>query len=335
MSSSNPSQSVINVTFGPLVTGVWMQQLLMGFILAQMADYYRDHFTHDTLFNKTIVSLLLFFNLFIGGLDFHVLYRTSVLGYGNYEAFDLQQWTMWTEPGFTAIVGFVAQVFFLVRCWRITRSTIIVVLLTVLVLFSFGSGLAVCGSFIEKKRFSLLGQFSLPITLWLISTSVADIGIAGVLVFYLLKSRTTFKKTDRVIYRLIQTSMETSAFTALIAILNLILFLPLQNTAYHLLPQFSMSRVYTLTVMVTLLSRTSLRAILDSTGHASFATAIRDATRNPTHGGIMVGVSTTVMNDASDLETENSKNAHDIELSSVVVERGDRPQWESKGNLRL
>ncbi len=41
----------------------------MGFILAQMADYYRDYFTHDTLFNKTIVSLLLFFNLFIGGLD--------------------------------------------------------------------------------------------------------------------------------------------------------------------------------------------------------------------------------------------------------------------------
>ncbi len=57
---------------------------------------------------------------------------------------------------------------------------------------------------------------------------------------------------------------------------------------YSLLPQFSMSRVYTLTVMVTLLSRTSLRAILDSTGHASFATTIRDATRNPTHGGIMV-----------------------------------------------
>ncbi|KAK0223030.1 hypothetical protein IW262DRAFT_1458046 [Armillaria fumosa] len=330
MSSSTPSQSVINVTFGPLVTGVWMQQLLMGFILAQMADYYRDHFTHDTLFNKTIVSLLLFFNLFIGGLDFHVLYRTSVLGYGNYEAFDLQQWTMWTEPGFTAIVGFVAQVFFLVRCWRITKSTITVVLLTLLVLFSFGSGLAVSGSFIENKRFSLLGKFSTPIILWLVSTSVADVGIAGVLVFYLLKSRTSFKKTDRVIYRLIQNSMETSAFTAIIASLNLIL-----NTAYHLLPQFSMSRVYTLTVMVTLLSRTSLRAILDSAGHASFATALRDATRNPTHGGIMVGVSTTVMNDCSDLETENSKNAHDIELSSVVVERSDRPQWEAKENLRL
>ncbi|KAK0469988.1 uncharacterized protein EV420DRAFT_1634385 [Desarmillaria tabescens] len=333
MSSSNPPQSVVNVTFGPLVTGVWMQQLLMGFILAQMADYYRDHFNHDTLFNKTIVSLLLFFNLFIGGLDFHVLYRTSVLGYGDYEAFDLQQWTMWTEPGFTAIVGFVAQVFFLVRCWRITKSTITVVFLTILVLFSFGSGLAVSGSFIEKKRFSLLGQFSLPITLWLISTSVADIGIASVLVFYLLQSRTSFKKTDAVIYRLVQMSMETSAFTAIVALLNLILFLPLQDTAYHLLPQFSMSRVYTLTVMVTLLSRTSLRAVLDSTGHASFATALRDATHDPMHGRIKVGVSTTVMNDAG-LESEPSKNAHDIELSSV--ERSDRSQrWESKGSRGL
>ncbi|KAF8902307.1 hypothetical protein CPB85DRAFT_1564660 [Mucidula mucida] len=221
--NSNPPQDVIELTFGPLIAGTWIQQLLLGFILAQMVDYYRMQFDDDSKFNRAIVSLLLFFNVLLGGTDFHVLYRASVQHYGVYEFFDLQEWTMWLEPGFTAIVGFIAQVFFLMRCWRITQSRIVVIVLSLLVLFSFGSGLAVSGSFVAFKRFSTLGQFKIPITLWLISTSIADLAIAAILVFFLLRSRTSFKKTDAVISRLIQLSMETSALTALVALLNLVL----------------------------------------------------------------------------------------------------------------
>lgn len=78
-----------------------------------------------------------------------------------------------------------------------------------------------------------------------------------------------------VITRLMIMSMETSSMTAIVAVLNLVLFLPLQNTAYHLLPQFSMSRVYTITVMVTLLARPSLRGALLSTDHLSLGTSLQ------------------------------------------------------------
>ncbi len=136
--NSNPPQDVIELTFGPLIAGTWIQQLLLGFILAQMVDYYRMQFDDDSKFNRAIVSLLLFFNVLLGGTDLyvqssfffflplrnklsvysHVLYRASVQHYGVYEFFDLQEWTMWLEPGFTAIVGFIAQVFFLMRYAR-------------------------------------------------------------------------------------------------------------------------------------------------------------------------------------------------------------------------
>ncbi|KAJ7587010.1 hypothetical protein C8J56DRAFT_943389 [Mycena floridula] len=310
MSSANPPQSVIELTFGPLVSGIWIQQLLLGFILAQMVDYYRVHYKKDSLFNKITVSLLLVLNLFIGGTDFHVLYRSSVVHYGVYEFFDLQTWTMWTEPGFTAVIGFIAQIFFLARYRKMTqRNNIISVLLALLVLFSLGAGLAVSGSFIEDKKFSSLGEFTLPIILWLVSTSLADVSIASMLIYTLLQSRTGFHKTNSVITRIMIMSMETSAMTAIVAVLNLVLFLPLQNTAYHLLPQFSMSRVYTITVMVTLLARPSLRGALLSTDHVSLGTSLqggeettnRDMTTGK--GPIRVGVSTTVQHDSESNDT--------------------------------
>lgn len=47
--------------------------------------------------------------------DSHVLWRVTVQYYGDYSMFDLQEWTMWTEPLFTAVVGLIAQSFFVMR----------------------------------------------------------------------------------------------------------------------------------------------------------------------------------------------------------------------------
>lgn len=69
ISVPNPPQDVIEKTFGPLISGTWIQQLLLGFILAQMMDYYRLQFETDSIFNRTIVTLLLVFNILLGGVD--------------------------------------------------------------------------------------------------------------------------------------------------------------------------------------------------------------------------------------------------------------------------
>lgn len=283
-----------------------MQQLLLGYILAQMIDYYRRYYKTDGGFNKFVVTSLLVLNIFVGGTDFHVLYRCTVLHYGDYEFFDLQDWTMSTEPGWTAVIGLISQLFFLNRCQNIVRSKIVTGVLFLLVLFSLGSGLAVSGSFIVNKRFSLLGKFTTPIILWLTSTASADIAIAVALAWELVRSRTGFRKTDAIITRLVTLSMETSTTTALVALLNLVLYLPLQDTAYHLLPQFSMCRVYTITVLATLLGRDKQRRILESAEHASFPTAIR------------VGVTTTTQCDFG-----GSNKDPEYELSSKRVRDDD------------
>ncbi|KAJ6565469.1 hypothetical protein DFH09DRAFT_1081633 [Mycena vulgaris] len=269
---SNPPQSVIESTVGPLFLGFAAQQLFLGIIFIQASRYFTRFRYQDSKFyvspmatcRRYLVGVLLVLNILEGAMDIHVLYRTMVLHYGDYQYFDLQTWTMWSEPGITAFVGFLAQLFFMERCVKVTkRSPYVIVSLALLLLLSLGSGVAVSVSFFNVKLFSQLAKIPIPISCWLISTAVTDLTIAGILSIALIRSSSTFVRTETVIFKLIRLSMETSFATAVTAVLNLVLYFAKMTTAYHLLPQFSICRIYTITVLVTLLERDSLRHELD------------------------------------------------------------------------
>ncbi|EIM80471.1 uncharacterized protein STEHIDRAFT_150638 [Stereum hirsutum FP-91666 SS1] len=329
-----PPMSTVAIGFGPMVTGMMLQQLFLGVLSSQAAQYYSTYYAKDSVFTKTIVGSLVVLNIFLSCLDFHVLYRTAVLLYGQYDFFDLQEWTMWIEPGTTAIIGGVAQVFFLVRCWRFARNWFILIGLTLLCLFACGSGLSVTVAFFRVKRFSNLALIPTQITLWLVSTSVCDIAIAAILIFYFAKSKTPVKKTEAVISRLIRQSMETSFVTAVCATLNFIFYKALPTTAYHLLPQFSMARIYSMTVMYTLLSRHALRDVM-SEGNGTFATGFFDngvfdssATRFG-NSGIRVNVEATTRSDAEASATPPNRQ-HDIALTRIPSD-----EWKKARNTDL
>lgn len=115
------------------------------------------------------------------------------------------------------------------------------------------------------------------------------------------------------------TSMETSAMTGIVATLNLVLFLPLQQTAYHLLPQFSMSRVYTITVMVTLLARTENRNIMNDKTWASVPlSSVKFQKFQPkTDTTLSVGVTTTV----HQYTDQNNADSKDFELDPIADQK--------------
>ncbi|KAJ7075423.1 hypothetical protein B0H15DRAFT_956499 [Mycena belliarum] len=268
---SNPPQSIIISTLGPLVLGLMFQQILLGIIIIQASQYYARFSARDPMFYLALVGAMLILNVLEAAMDFHVIYRTVILHYGDFFFFDLQTWTMWAEPAITAFVGFLAQLFFVERCVKVTKgSWYVIILLASMLLLSLGSGVAVSVSFFKVKLFSKLAVIPIPICFWLISTAATDILIMSILCAALHFSKTLFTRTENVISKLIRLSMETSAITALVALVNLILYFAEPGTAYQqlssansLLPQFSICRVYTITVLVTLLARDNLRRELE------------------------------------------------------------------------
>ncbi|KAJ6553799.1 hypothetical protein DFH09DRAFT_1495363 [Mycena vulgaris] len=300
--SLNPPQSIINSTFGPLVAGLMIQQFFVGIITAQAGYYYSRFTQRDSKFYLWLVAVLLVFNALDAATDFHILYRSAVTHYGIYCFFDLQTWTMWAEPAITAVVRCLAQMFFMECCWKVThKSRLVFAVLTCLLLFSLGSGLAVSVSFFQVKLFSKLAKIPIPITLWLSSTAVTDITIACILCISLARSKPPFQNTRTVITRLIKLTVETSAVTALVAFLNLIVYFALPGTAYHLYPQFSMCRIYMITVLTTLLERNQLRQALDgqtySTSFALTGVSIGPHSQDGIVNGVDLKVKTVVERD--------------------------------------
>ncbi|KAG9033008.1 hypothetical protein FRB95_000670 [Tulasnella sp. JGI-2019a] len=265
-----PPEEIIAATFGPFVTGIMLQMMLMGVIVVQVYDYYRV-FGNDPPSYKIVVGMLFGVTILQATMDYTQLYRCAVIFYGNFDKFDDTDWTLWWEIAVTAIIGSICQAFFLERCWNATKSMIAVGVGAIGILLSLASGIASTIEFQHIRRLSLVPGIPGPILTWLISTAVVDLGIAIVLMWSLTSRKTKFRKTETIVSRIVRLTFTTSSLTATIAVVNVVLYLGLPGKAYHLLPQLSMGKLYVISTMVTLSSRQELREIMQTNDHASYA----------------------------------------------------------------
>lgn len=264
--------SIIGPFLGPMLIGIMIEQLLLGIICSQAVVYFRYHFNSDTSFCRSIVTCLVVSTILLGIMDFTMLYYRLVRDYGDCEKFDTQDWMSWMEPGFTAWVAFVTHIFYILRCWAVTRSLVICVFLETVSLVSLVCGVKITISCFIVGRLSQLPRvIFFPSIIWFALTSACDLSIAAVLVFYLWNSRSILRSNDAMITRLRRMSMETGLFTAICTLLNLIFFIFGTPVGYGLSGQYSISHIYTLSVLYTLLGRQDLRNILRE-GSGTFVT---------------------------------------------------------------
>lgn len=316
-----PPALVIEQTFGPFVTGIMLQQLLMGVIVVQVYDYYRV-FTKDSPFYKSLVGVLFSVTVLQCIMDFKILYRDTVQYYGNFDKFDEPDWSLWWEIAVTAIIGAISQLFFLERCWSATKSYIVVGICGAGILTALASGIASTVKFEMVRRLSRVPEIPIPISIFLIGTAVVDLGIASVLIWNITRVKSRFRKTETIIGRIIRLTFQTSALTATIAVLNVILYLALPGEAYHLLPQLVMGKIYVISVMVTLSARTGMREILEQNGGTTYQGTRRgDQATSSDQAASKLQFSTA--NRALPTQNASSTNLGGIQISTTTYIRDD------------
>ncbi|KAJ7838944.1 hypothetical protein B0H14DRAFT_3459052 [Mycena olivaceomarginata] len=253
-------------TFGALLISFLIQQFLLGVIITQACTYYSRFHRRDIKLYRYHVAVILLVNFLHAGMNIHIIYRTSINHYGQRVSFDSLGWTIWAEPGVTAIGVLLAQFFFIDRCWNvIKRPWIILPLFGLLLLLPAGSGLAMSILSFKVKVWSEINKLPIPTSIWLGSMAATDTAIGVIVCASFLRARAfcCHAPTRSALTKLICLSIQTSVCTAACAAINLIVYLTLPGTLYHLLLQFSMCRVYTIMVLFTLLQRDGLRKKLD------------------------------------------------------------------------
>ncbi|KDR82638.1 hypothetical protein GALMADRAFT_151711 [Galerina marginata CBS 339.88] len=251
---------IIETNLGPVLLGVFFNTYLYGIVTFQYSAYLSTKF-RDPLWVKAIVVALFFLDTFHTSSLIYMAWYYLIENYANYLALLSPVWPYPSSMFVTAITALLTHLFLAYRTLRLTNIYVYggLVLLS---LCSFSTGLVCSVKTLAVKDATQMSSANPYLSSWLSLEVIADAFISGTLIYALRQSRTGFEKSDTVINRLMRTSIQTGLFSGVFSILTLAFFLGRPDTQMFAFFGLPISRLYTNTLMDTLLCREGLRGLL-------------------------------------------------------------------------
>ncbi|KAJ7847974.1 hypothetical protein B0H13DRAFT_2362153 [Mycena leptocephala] len=256
---------------GALLIGTWANSLLYTAEFMQ-AMYYFSHFKHDDWKLKTLVAVAFLTDTVSTVVDYICVYLYVITHAGDPLYLGHTPWPLPFYVIVTAVVAVMVQTFLVVRYWRVTQNTTVVLFLALLIASAFGGSFA-CGLMIVLyPTFKDRRKIKSPATIWLVTEAIIDLGIAAALLWELRKARGIMAERRSVLDRLVAVTFQTGAAAATVAVAALIAYLlkPESNRP-SLDPRgitYTLGRIYVLTLLSNLNIRRSGKSY-SSTGVSS------------------------------------------------------------------
>ncbi|PPR05506.1 hypothetical protein CVT26_009010 [Gymnopilus dilepis] len=256
---------------GPLLVGTFLNAALLGVMITQVYLYFTS-FRKDKIWMKIFVSFLFVCDVINSTLNLAGVYMTLVRHFGDYTYLTRISWlfdsgeiqilsqsrtlvvnrTPSTDPAMTGIIVTSCQLFFAWRIYQLRRNMLPALLVAIFATVGGDSRQAQAQR--PGFRDHRLTVLKTPVIIWLSSDVIADILITISLISYLHKAGFN-SRTDSLIDRIIRTTIQTGTMTALVAILDLLLYTLKPNSGLHLFANFVICKLYSNSLMSTLNSR--------------------------------------------------------------------------------
>ncbi|KIO14442.1 hypothetical protein M404DRAFT_5807 [Pisolithus tinctorius Marx 270] len=238
---------------------------LYGIVTYQFASYYRA--------GGCVVAFLLVLDTVhsIAGTKSPV----RVTNYTNPTALQYFAWPYPFTPIGTALAALVTQIFLGDRIYRLTHNKVIYGIVITMALPAFGLGMA-CGIeawFIHViiltrlffQRLADMPRINGLATAWIVMQVIVDTFLTVTLSIILARAKTGLPTTDGVLRRLIRGAIQTGVFAIIFSLGDLITFLLLPNANFYGMFGIPVGRIYSNTLLDTLLVREKLKKELSST----------------------------------------------------------------------
>ncbi|TFK40699.1 hypothetical protein BDQ12DRAFT_464061 [Crucibulum laeve] len=256
---------LFDTNLGALLIGVLFNTFLYGIVTLQYALYHNAKF-NDPLWIRATVLVLFFLDTFHSASVIYLIWVYAIENYTNPLILFTSIWPYPFTVVVTAITAYMTQLFLAYRMFRLTGQRIVYLIILVAASATFLLGL-VAGE--KAWRTVSLAQIPAlrPILIpWLCLEVGVDAMISSVLLYALSKSRTGFPRSDNIIKRLMRTSIQTGLCSGIFSILSMTFFIASPQTHFFGMFGIPISRVYTNTLMDTLLTRQALRKMLHKEG---------------------------------------------------------------------
>ncbi|KAG6911071.1 hypothetical protein DXG01_004586 [Tephrocybe rancida] len=170
---------------------------------------------------------------------------------------------LWSYIVSTIILSTTAFVVHILLTYRIYRlmdcNKIIGGFIVLLTLASWAVGICTTVTVTGLGRLAKAESLKILLTFWLSFDVALDLFIALTLIILLLRSRSGFQKSNSVINRLVRAALQTGFLVAIFTMTSLILYLKYPTSQYYGILGLPAGRVYSASIMDTLLVRHSLR----------------------------------------------------------------------------
>ncbi|KAJ6539006.1 hypothetical protein B0H19DRAFT_337450 [Mycena capillaripes] len=262
----------IDNTMGSALLGCIFAAGLYGVSCVQTWYYFNRYGSTDLWYIKVLVGLVFVCDSIHQALISHTVYWYVITNYSHPEALSNLVWSILLEVLFNGLIGLIVQSFLTMRVWRLSnRNKALTAVTASLVLAEFGCSVAFTIQSLQLRTWKELGELKgLSMSVNVLGAA-SDFFIAMILVYYLRRSRTGFKKSDTMITKLIMFSVSTGLLTSICAVASLVSILVWGQTLIYVAFYFSLGRLYFNSVLATLNARKDIRALTDDPEDLTFS----------------------------------------------------------------
>ncbi|KAJ7769344.1 hypothetical protein B0H16DRAFT_254152 [Mycena metata] len=270
--SSSTSTSTTLPNYAPIVTPQLLGSLLNFFYygtLVVQVYIYRLCFPKDSLLLKCIVYFILLAMTTAVCLNAADVEYWFGAGFGDISRLASPHHSRFTTPILGSFVALIVHLFFVYRVLALTTPTsacaspngrrhiwtwfFVFAIVGVALAQAAGGMASGIISYMSSTTISDEHQMRI-IYVWLVGRAVADLGLAVVMTYLLLKSEDKSAKGD-IVKRTVRLCIESNGFTAVVSLVALILFLSVPNTTYFICPIMIIPEIYANTLLVVLNTR--------------------------------------------------------------------------------
>ncbi|CAE7202497.1 unnamed protein product [Rhizoctonia solani] len=241
--------AILDTSLGAILIGTFLNVWLYGILVTQVTLYY-SVYKNDATWVKLLVAWMMLLDTLNTIFDMGFVYRYTITLFGNLPAQLHSHWS----PLITVSIAATTQGFF---AWRINRLTGCKWLswgIGLVLAIQFAAGASTTAGAFRVVDFTRFDEMKAQISLWLVTSAVADTAITIILSWYLHAHRTGFSKTDDIITRLIRITVQTGLITTVWALVDLIMYLTVPNPL-HLLFNLPLPKLYSNSLLSTLNAR--------------------------------------------------------------------------------
>jgi len=248
----------IDEDFGAILIGLIVGSILFGVSTLQTHLYFQK-FPNDSFWIKRLVMLIWFVDALHVVLCTHTIYHYLVTNYNNPPALRTTVWSLALQTDCNGLVGMLVELFFARRVYKLSGNVILTLIICILSFIHFSLGVYFTVMCLLFQEFSKLPSLIWVTTLGLGSAAIADLLIAGSMVFFLKRARTGIPRTDSIISTLMVYAINTGLATSVVAVICVLCFAFMPVNFIWLSFFWILGKLYANSLLANLNAREALR----------------------------------------------------------------------------